>query len=68
MYGHQYGHALEYVSKDKYYHGEAVNVGMIGASHVDYVLGIHDDKLIDVTNDIRYVSSSRCFGVEIYSR
>lgn len=48
MYGHQYGHALEYVSKDKYYHGEAVNVGMIGASHVGHVLGIHDDKLIDV--------------------
>ena len=46
MYGHQYGHALEYVSKGGYYHGEAVNVGMIGASHVGHVLGIHDDVLI----------------------
>ena len=46
MYGHQYAHALEYVSKDEYYHGEAVNVGMIGASHVGHVLGIHDDTLI----------------------
>ena len=46
MYGHQYGHALEYVSRDKYYHGEAVNVGMIGASHVGHVLGVHDDTLI----------------------
>jgi alcohol dehydrogenase (NADP+) len=46
MYGHQYGHALEYVSKGGYYHGEAVNVGMIGASHVGHVLGIHDDILI----------------------
>ena len=48
MYGHQYGHALEYVSKDEYYHGEAVNVGMIGASHVGHVLDIHDDKLINI--------------------
>ncbi len=46
MYGHQYGHALEYAAKDEYYHGEAVNVGMIGASHVGHVLGIHDDTLI----------------------
>ena len=46
MYVHQYGHALEYVSRDKYYHGEAVNVGMIGASHVGHVLGVHDDTLI----------------------
>lgn len=48
MYGHQYGHALEYVSNDEYYHGEAVNVGMIGASHVGHVLDIHDNKLINI--------------------
>lgn len=48
MYGHQYGHALEYVSKGGYYHGEAVNVGMIGSSYVGHVLGIHDNKLITI--------------------
>lgn len=46
MYGHQYGHAIEYLSKDRYYHGESVNVGMIATSHVGYALGIHGAALI----------------------
>ena len=46
MYGHQYGHAIEYLSKDRYYHGESVNIGMIATSHVGYALGIHGVGLI----------------------
>lgn len=45
MYGHQYGHALEYLSKDEYYHGESVNIGMIATSHIGELLGIHDGQL-----------------------
>ena len=34
MYGHQIGHAIEYLSGERYYHGEAINVGMIGTSFI----------------------------------
>jgi len=46
MYGHQYAHAIEYLSNDEYFHGESVNVGMIGTSMVGNLLGIHDDNII----------------------
>ena len=46
MYGHQYGHAIEYLSNDRYYHGESVNIGMIATSHVGHALGIHGPEII----------------------
>lgn len=46
MYGHQYGHALEFMSKDNYFHGESVNIGMIATSHVGYIKNIHSKGII----------------------
>lgn len=43
MYGHQIGHAIEYLSGDRYYHGEAVNVGMIGTAFIAGNLKIHKE-------------------------
>jgi 3-dehydroquinate synthetase/diketogulonate reductase-like aldo/keto reductase len=41
MYGHQIGHAIEYLSGDRYYHGEAVNIGMIGTSFIEGDIKLH---------------------------
>ena len=35
QYGHQIGHGIEFLSKERYFHGECVNIGMIGTAFVD---------------------------------
>ena len=42
QYGHQIGHGIEFISNERYFHGECVNIGMIGTAFVD-----QDYKLIE---------------------
>ncbi len=44
-FGHTIGHALEAVTEYKSYnHGEAVAVGMVGAAHISYKMGLIDQE------------------------
>jgi len=39
-FGHTLGHAIEYASRFKIWHGEAVSLGMIGALYISWQMGI----------------------------
>lgn len=46
QYGHEFGHAIEYLSGYKLLHGESVAVGMRVSSELSKILGISDDDVV----------------------
>ncbi|MFW6035239.1 MAG: 3-dehydroquinate synthase [Halothermotrichaceae bacterium] len=52
-FGHTIGHALEAVTKyDKYNHGEAVGIGMVGAARLSYKLKYIDKKIVGIMESL----------------
>ncbi len=44
-YGHTFGHAVEWLSSGKLFHGEAVSIGMCLAAELSYALGLQPQSL-----------------------
>jgi len=54
QYGHEVGHAVEFLSGYKIGHGEAVSIGMRVSAEVSRILGVASQKTVD--NHIRLLS------------
>jgi 3-dehydroquinate synthase len=46
-YGHSVGHAIEHISKGKFYHGESISIGMCISAEVSYLLGICSQDVVE---------------------
>jgi 3-dehydroquinate synthase len=67
-YGHTIGHALETVAGyGRYYHGEAVSVGMMGAAMIGCRLGMTGDDIVRRQQDVlvRFGLPVSCPGADI---
>ncbi len=52
-YGHTIGHAIESVTKyTRFWHGEAVAIGMMASAHISTMLGISSSDLIERQQEI----------------
>ncbi len=50
--GHTFAHAIEQVSGYRWLHGEAVAVGLLAATRLSYHLGLCDESLLHLVQDI----------------
>lgn len=52
LYGHEVGHAIEYLSGFQFGHGEAIAIGMRVSSEIALLLGVAKEKTLEAHKDI----------------
>lgn len=60
QYGHEIGHAVEFLSGFKFYHGEAVVIGMRASAELAHLLGIADREVVE-----QHIALARRYGFEV---
>ncbi|MCL0028549.1 3-dehydroquinate synthase [Dehalococcoidia bacterium] len=66
-YGHTIGHAIETATDyERYLHGEAVSIGMMGAAHIGQAIGLMSSLEVERQQDVlaRYGLPLTCSGVD----